>query len=251
MGNQRFSITPAKAVLDLTLPDTVLRTLDVLGIYGDENGWCWPSLRTLAKQRGMTHQAVAKHIAVLEEHGYLRVYTRRDKKGARKSNQYQIRFDYPDPLSTSEVDTPSTPEVDTLSTPEVDITTQSNEPSNEKSSPKQGEHAKLFDALALVTGLDYKIRRNAGMIARTAKELNEAGRTAEEVISTYSRGCAWYSQDWRGKKNQPPTLQQVIQTIGKYAPRTVDAPASVEEQRESARRRLEEARRKRDNDAKV
>ncbi|HMN10865.1 MAG TPA: hypothetical protein PKD55_00920 [Bellilinea sp.] len=39
MGNQRFSITPALAVKDERVSDSVFRTLAALGVYGDEHGF--------------------------------------------------------------------------------------------------------------------------------------------------------------------------------------------------------------------
>lgn len=133
MGNQRFSIAPAKAAKDADLPDTVYRTLAILGIYGDENGWCWPSLSTIAEIRNMTPQAISKHIAILKERGYLHVQPRFREDGGRTSNQYQIIFDYPP--STSEVEGVSTPEVEGLSTSEVEVTTHNNDPKEKDNSP--------------------------------------------------------------------------------------------------------------------
>ena len=49
MGNQRFSIIPAKAISDKRISNAQLRTLAALGVYGDKNGWCYPKLSTLAE----------------------------------------------------------------------------------------------------------------------------------------------------------------------------------------------------------
>jgi len=133
MGNQRFSITPSKAAADPDLPDTVFRTLAILGTYGDKNGWCWPSLATIAEQRNMTPQAISKHIKVLEERGYLNVHRRQDKKKGNISNKYQIRHDYP--LSTSDDDR--------VSTSEVDVTSQENVPTKNHTLSADAEPPKI------------------------------------------------------------------------------------------------------------
>lgn len=141
-GNQRLSVIPARAVTDPDLSDGAFRTLAAIGVFGDRNGWCYPSYSTLAKMRGVSKQAISKHVAELVERGYLNVYHRYDKAtGAQQTSMLQIRFDYEpedaaddaaerrprqrrvDPPSTPEVDPPSTPEVDAINlTPQVNDT---------------------------------------------------------------------------------------------------------------------------------
>lgn len=127
--SQRFSITPAAAACDVSLPDTVFRTLAVLGMYGDREGWCWPSISAIAKLRGISRQAASKHIQTLQERGYLNIQHRHDKSGAQISNMYQVRFDYP----------PATSEVAGGATSEVAQTTHINDPKEQDtdSSPVQ------------------------------------------------------------------------------------------------------------------
>jgi hypothetical protein len=98
-GNQRMSVIPARAVSDPELSDGAFRTLAALGIFGDQNGWCYPSYATLARIRGLSKSAIAKHIAELVERGYLNVHHRYDGvTGAQRASMLQIRFDYaPDP----------------------------------------------------------------------------------------------------------------------------------------------------------
>lgn len=95
MGNQRFSITPAKAAADNQLSDSIYRTLAVIGIYGDRNGWCWPRQQTVADIRGVSRQTVNHHIRQLVAAGYLNITPRYDEEtGAQKSSAIQIRFDF-------------------------------------------------------------------------------------------------------------------------------------------------------------
>lgn len=107
MGNQRFSITPAAATTDNELPDSVFRTLAVIGIYGDKNGWCWPSQSTLAELRNVSRKTINVHIKHLTSMGYLNIAPRYDEEtGAQKSNMMQIKFDF-SPIVTGGV-TPKT-----------------------------------------------------------------------------------------------------------------------------------------------
>lgn len=129
MSNARFSITPSRAVKDKDLSDSQFRTLSALGIYGDENGWCWPSLGTLAKDLNKSKPAVSKDIKSLKEKGYLNVYKRfSNDTGEQQSNRYQLRFDYP-PL-TPEVNPPFPSEVNPPLTPEVNLNVPFNETIN-------------------------------------------------------------------------------------------------------------------------
>jgi len=204
MGNQRFSVAPAKAAIDKDLPDTVYRTLAVLGIYGDTNGWCWPSTTTIAELRGMSRQAVSKHIRTLEERGYLNVQKRYKEDGGQTSNMYQIRFDYDAP--------PATPEVAPPATSEVALTPQENAPKESNDKPLTPQQL-MVGVLADVTGLDYKIRTNAGRLAKRGKELLEAGYTPEQVETLYSPRGWWYVEDWRGQKDQKPKPEDILETI--------------------------------------
>lgn len=95
MGEQRFSVVPSRAVGDKDMPDNVFRTLAALGLYGDKNGWCFPSLRALAEIRGLSRSTISRHIKLLEERGYLNVHKQRNEDGSRAPNLVQIRFDFP------------------------------------------------------------------------------------------------------------------------------------------------------------
>jgi hypothetical protein len=96
MGNQRLSVVPARAVTDAKLSDGAFRTLAALGMFGDRDGWCYPSYATLAAMRGLSKSAIAKHIAELSKLGYLNIHHRYDEQsGAQRSNLLQIRFDFP------------------------------------------------------------------------------------------------------------------------------------------------------------
>ena len=73
--------------------------------------------------------------------------------------------------------------------------------------------AEMLGVLSDVTKLDYKIKRNAGRLAKPSKELLDAGYLPEQVKKLYGPGDWWYFYDWRGQKGQPPTPEQVLETI--------------------------------------
>ena len=89
----RFAITPARAVEDHRLGDAAYRVLACLGTYADKDGWCWPSMQTLADRLGITRQAVQRSIRQLAEIGYLEVEPRRRPDGSQDRNRYRLLFD--------------------------------------------------------------------------------------------------------------------------------------------------------------
>jgi len=128
MSNSRFSILQARAVKDQCISDSQFRTLAALGIYADEDGWCFPSLTTLGIDLGKSKQAVGRDTIALRKLGYLEVRARFDKNKSRRSNLYRLKFDMPP--RQRYVDAPSTSEVDGASTSEVDVNDPINDPLN-------------------------------------------------------------------------------------------------------------------------
>lgn len=130
MSNARFSILQARAVRDHRISDSQFRTLAALGMYADEDGWCFPSLTTIGRDLGKSKQAVGRDIVGLRRlKDYLEVTSRYDAKtGGRHSNLYRLRFD--PPPRQRHVDAPSTSYVDAPSTSYVDVNDPSNDPHN-------------------------------------------------------------------------------------------------------------------------
>jgi hypothetical protein len=130
MSNSRFSILQAKAISDKRITNSQFRTLAALGAFGDENGWCFPKLRTLAEMLGKTKQAVSKDLTALCSLEYIEIKAQYRKDGSRQHNLYRLKFDLESPPRQPDVDTPqpgvnapSTSEVDGVSTSEVDALT--------------------------------------------------------------------------------------------------------------------------------
>jgi len=76
---------------------------------------------------------------------------------------------------------------------------------------KVPEHQIYFGALAEMCKLDMKLK--AGQIGKTAKILIKAEYTIDDLKGFESW---WYKNDFRGQKNEPPTLQQTVDKIYQY-----------------------------------
>jgi len=77
------------------------------------------------------------------------------------------------------------------------------------------EQQQWFDALCKVCRLDYNVisEKERGKVAQTIRILRKADYTLDHLRQFYRW---WYSEDWRGKNGQPPTLEQVRQYIGQF-----------------------------------
>ena len=211
MSNMRFSITPAKAVCDTELSDSVFRTLAALGVFGNKEGWCWPGLALLGEMLGKSKQAVSSDIHVLEDRGYLNIHPRFDEKTkARKSNIIQIRFDYP--LSKPPKSPPSSPEVDTPSNPEVDVNAPLNAPLNESTTRVfSGDVFKVYESeIGIITP---RIRDAIGDYLDDLKIPTEWIVEAIQIAATQNKRnwayCAAILKRWavEGKTALPPKPQ--------------------------------------------
>jgi hypothetical protein len=69
----------------------------------------------------------------------------------------------------------------------------------------------FVNTLADVTGADLKL--NYGRLAKEAKDLHNAGYTAQQVAMVYGKGQVWYTHDWRGQKGKKPEIGQIRHTI--------------------------------------
>ncbi len=186
MSNARFSVLQATAVRDTRISDSQFRTLAALGMYADENGWCFPSLSTLGEDLGKSKQAVGRDTIALKKLGYLEVRHRYDKhtKG-RRSNLYRLRFDLP--FSQPVVDGVSTSEVDGVSTSEVDVNVPPNVPFNRterKKVEKRGDAVDLMLDMMKSQGMKKELLKDEIMSAFETRLLFSisSGRDTEAFI---------------------------------------------------------------------
>jgi DNA-binding MarR family transcriptional regulator len=64
--------------------------LIVLAYHADDAGKCWPGIALLATECGISRSSVTRHIHSLEDAKLLSKESRRDAKGYRRSNVYQL-----------------------------------------------------------------------------------------------------------------------------------------------------------------
>ena len=86
-----------------------------------------------------------------------------------------------------------------------------------ESSAERIQHAAMVSAISEVTGMDAKL--NFDKLAPAALDLVKAGYEPDQVRSYYARGAPpgrrnWYSDDWRGRKGDLPTVKNISETIG-------------------------------------
>lgn len=80
----------------------------------NDDGVCWPSLRTLERDLGMTRSTVARHVKSLGAAGLLTVEERRHADGGLRSNLYHLHRAIPEGGVPPGRDTPVPPGRDTL-----------------------------------------------------------------------------------------------------------------------------------------
>lgn len=78
-----------------------LLVLLAIADFADDEGYCWPSVKTLAAKARMTERGVQKIIRRLETQGYVSVET---GTGRKNCNEYQINLDL---LQKGEQETPN------------------------------------------------------------------------------------------------------------------------------------------------
>lgn len=90
----RFSVIPARAIDDIRLSRGALLVLAALGAYADtKNGWCWPSQSEIAKRIRLHRTNVGRHIAELEQLGYIEK-RRQTKEGKGEiTSLYRVLYD--------------------------------------------------------------------------------------------------------------------------------------------------------------
>lgn len=105
LGHQsgRFAIVPARAVDDRRLSRSTLAMLVTLGTYSDRNGWCWPSVSTLAVRLGISERQVKRAIRELEKLGYIETQRQFDNRGLEISARRRILFDAEPPSDMDDI----------------------------------------------------------------------------------------------------------------------------------------------------
>jgi phage replication O-like protein O len=90
------------------------------------------------------------------------------------------------------------------------------DPSTPPLPPDRVALAEMVNALGDVTGMSPKM--NFAALSAVAEDLLSCDYAAGQVAAYYGRETAngrwnWYLQDWRGRRNDPPTPKQIKETI--------------------------------------
>lgn len=123
--------------------------------------------------------------------------------------------DTSDSIDTSDVNDTSTSDVNDIGTVDVnDKHKRNKETFKEKDIKKipiseQTDQQLFFGKVAEICQLDWKIKTNAGRIAKTTGEL----RKAEYSLDDLENFIPWWIKDWRGQTGKPPTLKQLEELI--------------------------------------
>jgi DnaD/phage-associated family protein len=206
-GNQRFSITPALAVEDKTLSDSVYRTLSCLGVFGDKQGWCWPTLEILAEMRGVSKPRISQDIKILKEKGYIQV-ERKQRGGMWANNKYRIMFDTHE--LTPEVNSELTTEINSELTPEVnsELTTEI----NSELTPEVNSE--------LTTEINSELTPEVNLTPQLTPQLNAPLNHHDELITEVNseavgKVCTLYTQNI-GAIASPIMAQELIDMAKAY-----------------------------------
>jgi hypothetical protein len=112
MSNARFCIIPARALGDKRLNRTDIMVLNALGMFGDKQGWCFPSIGRIAEMIDAHRTSVSKAISNLIACGYVESRQRYREDGGQTSNEYRILFDAPASQGSFDLESPQLPEQD-------------------------------------------------------------------------------------------------------------------------------------------
>jgi hypothetical protein len=243
----RFSVIPSRAFDDNRINSRAIVVLGIIGCYSDRDGWCFPSQVTLAKRLGVSRQAVIKQVNILVECGYIEKRQRTRDNLSTTSCMYRILYD---PILEDRYDRSKSPK--TANTegvleeydPDTTDTTQDTEkevvlaPHLEEygevkiTKPKNGPFI-MGTAIATATGMHFKL--NTGRIMKAAKEFISAGIDSAILLDIYhDANGIWYTQDWRGKRGETPTIEQIKQTWVSYYEKYRSRDVAVQEPTMSA-----------------
>ena len=111
--------------------------------------------------------------------------------------------------------------------------------SSQQDPKSKSDHQEIVAALELETGMDMKIRSNAGQIARASEELRKAGYGIEELRKFH----VYWKNDWRSAGGtKPPTLKIIKAEIGFAAGKKKSGNNnSPEERKKAAQREIQKA----------
>ena len=76
---------------DTLLPPRAVSVYMYLKDRADSEGRCWPAIRTIALELGLSRSTVKRALHDLERHGYLKKASRQRANGSSTSNLYTVK----------------------------------------------------------------------------------------------------------------------------------------------------------------
>ena len=212
-----MSVRIMSKVFDSGLPAIEKLVLLAMADYANDGGQSiYPSVATMAKKCGMSTRGVQQIIKRLMDKGYIEL---EKKGGGRLANLWKIV-----PEKFDEGCTPCGGGVHTVQGrgapgapyPSLKHHRSKGEKSvseaEAQTKPTNDEIYNIAEALADVTSLSMDI--NKTQILKEANKLAQDRRVSPILIrQIYSKGGMWYTEDWRGKQGQKPSLYDVAKTI--------------------------------------
>jgi hypothetical protein len=88
---------------------------------------------------------------------------------------------------------------------------------------------------------------NRARLVRNAQNLLQNGYNASVIRASFGPGGAWYTQDWRGKKGETPTLRNITEQIAIFSRQSSPHPSGMDldQKRDLVRKEIQAARKKR------
>jgi hypothetical protein len=86
----RHARVPESVICDRNIPDAAFRVLVCLADFADNDGFCYPSVRTLAHDLGRTRSTIRHHLNRLVELGRITREPRSRSDGSRGANRYCV-----------------------------------------------------------------------------------------------------------------------------------------------------------------
>jgi hypothetical protein len=192
-----------------------------LADYANEGGKCWPSIPTIAKRCGYSTRYVTRIIGRLKARGRINLNYRTGH-----STMYKVITPEPQFVGSGEQQAVGSNEPQFIggmnpSSPRT-VIEPSLEPSLEplgvrmqktrvRPSVKKSKDI-VHDAIAEFTKSppgSFNGKVTAQLKAELPNETSE--EIAAKVHQRFGPGGLWYRNDWRGRKGDPPTIQQVHQ----------------------------------------
>lgn len=144
--------------------------------------------------------------------------------GENQEEVEEIAEEIPEPIAENQAIGEPIAEKTTIGKPSNILSTENTQ--NTKTTPKgvgekppksekQKASQEMFGALTSVCRVDLSLLRNGtrGKFNQAEKKMREKGYKPTDIKDF---GDWWYSEDWRGKQDQPPTLEQVRDCWGQF-----------------------------------